>query len=123
MRRRRLLLVVGAVAMAGVGGFFLFLSPSPVPTPGVTWDNFRRLRQGMSASYVKALLGEPSSVQGTLGCWWGDEVVIDISFEGDRLAVGVAYPVGPYGRPELSAPIQIVPIESFLDRIRRWLPW
>jgi len=54
--------------------------------------------------------------------WRGEEVVIDLIFEGDRLTVGVASPVGPDGKPDDSVPVQIVPMdESFLDRIRRLL--
>ncbi len=61
MFRRRLLLVVGAVVLLGVAGFFLFLWLTN-PTPGVTWDNFRRLRKGMSERNVEAFLGEPQSL-------------------------------------------------------------
>lgn len=56
MGRRRLLLGVGAVVLLGGLALFHWLT---APTPGVTWDNFRRLRKGMSARQVEALLGKP----------------------------------------------------------------
>jgi len=56
-RRRRLLLAVGAVSLLGVAGFALSLWFTS-PTPGVTWENHRRLRVGMALSDVKALFGE-----------------------------------------------------------------
>jgi hypothetical protein len=61
MRRLRLLLGVGAVPLLVVAGFGLLLWITR-PTPGVTWENFHRLRCGMSERDVKRLLGEPDKV-------------------------------------------------------------
>jgi hypothetical protein len=65
MRRRRLLLAVGMVVLLGVAGFGLHWLTRP--TPGITWDNFRRLRKGLSAKDVEALLGEPHRTRLRIG--------------------------------------------------------
>jgi hypothetical protein len=122
MRRRRLLLGVGPPALLGVAGLALFLWLM-TPTPGVTWENFRRLRVGMSAREAKALLGEgyeelkrPNT---TDRFWWGEDVVISLSFDVDRLWAGHAFP------PDfITRHVEYIrPHESFLDRIRRLLHW
>ena len=124
MRRRRLLLTVGAVALLGVAGFAMFIWLIS-PTPGVTLENFRRLLEGMSTTDVEALLGEPSkvreSLRGTTRCWQGEEVGIDLLFDADRVLFGIAVPPQPPGRFGLAEYIRVD--ESFLDRIRRWLHW
>jgi hypothetical protein len=56
MRQCRVLLGVGAVV---VGYAFLAWLMRPGPVPAITWENFRRLRVGMSAKNVEALLGKP----------------------------------------------------------------
>jgi hypothetical protein len=57
MNRRRWLLVVGAVALLGVAGFHLLIWLT-ISTPGVSLENFRRLRHGMSERDAEALLGK-----------------------------------------------------------------
>lgn len=139
MRRRLLLVGVGLVGLLCVGfALFVWLT---TPTPGVTWENYRRLRIGMSARDVKALLGarylrvvgsaisdneylieEREEVCETLGgtrCWRGEELAIYLTFdEADRLTSGEAFrgQVARHGIPLLTD-------ETFLDRIRRLLPW
>jgi hypothetical protein len=57
MRRHRLLLGVGVLALLlGVAGPFLLLRMTS-PEPGITWENFRRIRVGMTAREVELLLG------------------------------------------------------------------
>jgi hypothetical protein len=118
MRRRRLLLGAGAVVLLGVAGFSLFLWLT-TPTPGATWENFHRLRKGMSLSDVKALLGEPDEMLPifTSKHWETNDIVIILSFDTDqRLLQGLAHTAYQRG------PIKNIPDEvSFLDRIRRWL--
>jgi hypothetical protein len=124
MCRRRLVLLAGAVALLGVAGFTLFLWLT-TPSPGVTWENYRRLRIGMSAGYVEALLGEPRVVNkwgdGTTSkIWWNEEVRIWLSFDADGLTFGVAF------TPELGEYPSFVYLhtdQDFLDRIRRLLHW
>jgi hypothetical protein len=58
MRRRRLLLVAGALALLGLAGLATFLWLT-TPPPGVSRDNFYRLRKGMTLQEVEAILGEP----------------------------------------------------------------
>jgi hypothetical protein len=132
MRRRRLLLVVGAVALLVTGlALFLWLMG---PTPGVTWENFHRLREGMSVIDVQALLGQPYETfewpEGscpkellhqakTDRCWRSEEVAICLVFDdSSRLTFGRAdRPKGPGPAEYLSSD------ENFLDLIRRWLGW
>jgi hypothetical protein len=129
MRRRRLLLVVGAAILLVVAGFALLLWLT-TPTPGVTLENFRRLRVGMSAKDVEALLGQPQevsalqSIPGISRCWRRDgEVVIRLTFTiWQKLTGGEATPQGELANhvPPAFVPS---PDETFLDRIRSWLPW
>jgi hypothetical protein len=56
MTRKRTLLVLLAVVTLGVGGFFA-LEHAMSPDPGVTLDNYDRLRAGMTLKQCEALLG------------------------------------------------------------------
>ena len=119
--RRRFLLRVGAVALLGVAGlaFLLWIAR---PTPDVTWDNFRRLREGMSEWYVEALLGKPHDVSelgnnSTTRIWQGEGIAVCLIFGGDRLRYGIAGSRSP-GENLIEG---LRTDESFLDRIRRWL--
>ena len=99
MSRRRLLIVMSAATLLGVPGFAVYLwLTSPAHTPGVTWENFRRLREGMSPKDVEALLREQYEADecfhGTTRFWQGGEVEIFLGFVADRLAWGVAFPPG-----------------------------
>jgi hypothetical protein len=68
MRRRRLLLIVMAATLLVIAGFALFRwLTTPAPPPGVTLENFRRLRRGMSLSEVEALLGNGHVEEGSYG--------------------------------------------------------
>ena len=127
MRRRRLLLGMAAILLT-VGGLAL-VHWLTAPTPGVTWENFRHLRIGMSVKDLEALLGEPYETaeqpDGVIQrVWRGEEVEITLWFgteEDDvfrgRLASGAAsFPRQPNSYVE-----NMCPDESVLDRIRRWL--
>ena len=122
MRRRRLLLGVGALTLLGVVGFALLTCLSS-PTPGVTWENFRRLRVGMSLEDAEALLGQPkagfnSALAGMVDRYWiSDGNLICLTFVSDRLEWG-GWNLGGNGE------LEFIPMnESLLDRIRRWLDW
>lgn len=108
MSRRRLLILMGAATLLTVAGFVLTLWITS-PTPGVTWENFRRLRQGMTEKDVVALLGESSKpdvvrfgdghIPTHLRRWRGEEVVIYLDFSQhvvigfpDDLKDGIAFP-------------------------------
>jgi hypothetical protein len=99
MRRRRLLLVVGAATLLAVAGYGL-LRWLTAPTPGVTWENFRRLREGMTFQEVEALLGKPHKtdlIDGFTslhywGQWQSEEVGICLGFFPQRLSHGTAFP-------------------------------
>jgi hypothetical protein len=126
MRRRQLLLSLAAMVLLGVGGVVLFLWLT-TPAPGVTWDNFRRLRAGMSSKKVASLLGERGDVthqfDGTLQrVWHSEEVTIYLNFDPtDQLLTGTAIPRGMmashYPREEVPTD------EGFLDHMRQLLPW
>ena len=95
MSRPRLLLGVVVVALLGVVGFVIILwltTPAPAPVPGVTWEDFRRLREGTSVMDAEALLGIPWHVlkypDHTVTRWRGEEVVIELDFHADRLTFG-----------------------------------
>lgn len=135
MSRRRLLLGAGLVLLL-VAGFaeWLLWPTTPAPTPGVTWENFHRLRQGMSARDVEALLGEPYRQSKArwdsnprvreVRRWRGDNFfIIILAFDaGQRLEEGIA---GREEGPRDSDPafVPVPPPESPLDRIRRLLHW
>jgi hypothetical protein len=125
MRRCRLLLGAGMVALLGVAGFVLFVWLT-TPTPGVTWENFRRLRVGMSLEDVEQMLGrQEQSMEWGFGAatryWWGEDVVVDLTFDTDqRLLNGTASPRGS----TLTEWEQLPGTDgNFLDRVRRWLHW
>jgi hypothetical protein len=64
MRRRQLLLGAVVLALPGlaVAGLPLLI---PRHGPGITRDNYERIREGMTLSEVESLMGEPSI--GSLG--------------------------------------------------------
>jgi hypothetical protein len=125
MFRRRLLLGAGAVALFGAVGFVVFLWFAS-PTPGVTWENFHRLQEGMSARDVEALLGEPTKTLAlsaicTRKCWWSEEIEVLLDFNADdRLGYGKASSLA--GWQEYTGHAEYLrKDETILDRIRRWL--
>lgn len=92
------------------------------PNSGVTGENFRHLRVGMSARYVDALLGKPNktyeSAISRRRVWWSDEIEIILDFNVDRLAKGKAFFLS--GCQEYTGQVEHIH-PSFLDRIRRLL--
>ena len=132
MRRRRLLLGVSAVVLL-VAGFALFVWLTR-PTPGVTWENFRRLHIGMSVKEVERLLGEPHEVygsrRGTERYWKSQEVEISLTFDTEGLYDGRGHSP-PTDNANWSEHLRLAfdegerirTHEGFLDHIRRWLPW
>jgi hypothetical protein len=140
MRRRRLLLVVGVVALLGVAGVALLtLLSGPAPTPAVTLENFRLLRHGISERQVEAFLGKPEEASGptsnTLPVrsgtysgylhWRDGNVHISLLFQAGRLWQGQTVlrdPAKNLADDRIVASLRPAE-ESFLDRIRRLLPW
>jgi hypothetical protein len=56
MRRRRLLLIVGALALISLVGLLLASAFLP-PEPGVTWENFQEIHEGMMEEEVETIIG------------------------------------------------------------------
>jgi hypothetical protein len=139
--RKRGLVVMGTMPLLGLAGGLLAMWLS-IPTPGVTWENDRRLRPGMSDNEIEWILGKAAEASSKLiyyhKAWKGKEVVIYLCFDTDcqLLQGGAAYPVHALqcepgialleiDQPSEAAagwePLQTG--ERFLDRVRRWLPW
>ena len=126
MSRRQLLPGVGAVALLGAAGFALAVWLTR-PAPGVSWENYRSLRAGMSTRDAEMLLGQPQEVfewpEGwTTRYWRSEEIVMSLVFDaGPRLTYGKACSPGREHGPD---PAEDLPTDqSLLDRIRRWLHW
>jgi hypothetical protein len=141
MNKRRLLIVAGALTLLGMAGFTLFLWLT-TPPPGVTRENFRRLRVGMSLPAVEALLGGPKTFSdyprvsvrenppgafrpeviltylGTKEYWVaGDGLTIEVDFDkGGRVDGGRACAAG---MPDETIPQGFRP----LARLRQLLGW
>src|SRR5262245_18822576 len=90
MRRRRLLLGAVVLAPFGLAGL-LFALHLAFPEPGVTWDNFQRIQDGMSEQEVEAILGGPGKTQsgssedcppqGTVKTWHGTIMEVFVVFD------------------------------------------
>jgi hypothetical protein len=99
MRRKRLFLGVAAWACVGLAAvWFVWLR---TPTPGITSANLRRIEMGMTQQQVEDILGGPPMhrveypvigvggrpsrarpQEGHLDRWCGDELSIDVLFDG-----------------------------------------
>jgi hypothetical protein len=130
MRRRRLLLAAGLLALLGVAGLLLaWLTPHP--GAGITKENYERIREGMTFAEVEAILGPEGyqtkrplivPVSGpTFPRWWiGDDAIITIEF-GPK---GWGPPTPPFAEWQVTNKHYAErPPEPFLDRLRRLLPW
>jgi hypothetical protein len=84
MRGRRLVLGAGALALL-LGAAGVVLAWFATPTPGVTLENYQRLRHGMTEREVQDVLGGPgepiSFFKGVKG-WEGQEVDVFVVFAG-----------------------------------------
>ncbi len=60
MKRRRLLLILAATVVVLLVGLGVYWAKQP--KPGVTMENFRRLRTGMTLREVKAIFGSEANV-------------------------------------------------------------
>ena len=115
MSRRRLLLAVLAFALLGVAGF-TFLLWLTTPAPGVSLENFRGLRLGMSKRKWKSYSADRASCDLSLPDAGGrTKCAIYLYFDADGLKDGEAH---SYPGCE-----HIRRLETFIDRIRRWLHW
>ena len=123
MRRRRLLLGAGLLALTllGLGGWLLW-PPMPASGPGVTRANFQRIREGMPLAEVEAILGQaPYSVSYTDSSerlleeaeWWNPNpaVLLIIHVDFDRGQRVKAKHLRDRSRP------------SLWNKLRRLLPW
>jgi hypothetical protein len=132
MRRRRLLLEAGALALLALTGLAV-LRRLP-PRPGITRANYERLREGMTVQQVEGILGgSPGNYSRfsdkEAGLWALDFEDPELSRQyfrgrevwvGDELAVAVWFNDG--GLVRRKAAFDIVE-PTFLERLRRLLPW
>ncbi len=124
MRRRWLLLGVGALGLALLAGAVAWMAWM-VPPDAITPEAAARITEGMTEEEVIALLGgrEPDFIIG--GSWrqtaiWGGEggtIVVDFTWQPpkSRVSGSAAFTPG-YSAWRRPAP-------SLLDRVRRLLPW
>ena len=118
MRRRRLLLGAGALALLGLAGLVTW---DAVPRPGVTRANGERIQEGMTEEQVVAILGRapdrhPAVVPGyaapgtaRAAYWKGDNGYITVTFTEGGI---VTRTISSWG-----------PEPGLLDRLCRLLPW
>jgi hypothetical protein len=131
MRKRRLLLGAGVLVLMGLAGGIVLLHILP-PEPEVTAEAIERVQQGMMQDEVEHILGPPSNAMeidmedrfpdlwaefSNLGSLWppevwiGDEAIVLIWFDDGRVVEKRLYPRHHPTR------------KTFLDRLRRRLPW
>jgi hypothetical protein len=73
-----------AIILFALGAMGLVLVRSlTTPKPGVTWENYHRLRLGMSLGEVERILGRPGDVKGTTYYWTEKKVFIGLGFDAD----------------------------------------
>jgi hypothetical protein len=133
MRRRRLLQGVGVlILLLGLAGYVLPKVLIPAPQPGVTRDNFYRLRQDMTEAEVLALLGfggeeiiETVTPIGLKPRQWDDKKSLRIVLYFDRqgrVAGGDLIERGSQ-RVEYIESLGTPRNGSVFDRLRAWLGW
>jgi hypothetical protein len=129
MRRRRLLLRAGVLALLGLAaGLAVWLA---YPRPRVTPENFRRLRLGMTRPQVERILGPPHRAGAVVYSllWEGDGVRVTLDFSepggGGTLDMGdlTFLRTGVRESVRLPASLGGDDEETFLDRLRRLFPW
>jgi hypothetical protein len=128
MRRRRLLL---SLLLPALGLFVVLAMPAfappevrpPPSTPGVTRENYERIRPGMTEAQVNAIFSQPPSCD-----YLGPILRPEDRYTGKRLTkqwfgkYGTAAIQFYDGQVEVSgfSPEQSAP---FFDRLRDWLGW
>ena len=128
MRRRRLLLGAGVLALLGLA-VGLVVWPAR-PRPRVTTENFRRLRLGMSRRQVERILGPPHCAGAVVHSlvWEGDGVRVTLDFSesggGGTLSMGDLTFVRTGAMESVRPPANLGgdDEESFFDRLLRLLP-
>ncbi len=124
MSRRGVLLAVGALALLGLAGFVTFLYLTR-PAPGVTPENFQRLRLGMTESQVEAVLGSagedyPGAPAGPdrVLAWDGPGIEVVVYFTKGRVSRGVLLRQdGTWVQTEDADNL------PWIDRLRLLVPW
>jgi hypothetical protein len=128
MRRRRLLLGAGVLALLGLAAG-LVVWPAH-PRPRVTAGNFRRLRLGMTRRQVERILGPPHRAGAVVDSlvWEGDGVRVTLDFSepggSGTLSMGdlTFLRTGAMESVRLPASLGGDDEETFLDRLFRLLP-
>jgi hypothetical protein len=119
--KKRVLVLSGVLLGLGLVALVVWLFVPP--KPGVTAENFHRLRRGMSEQEVEAILGKPgeATVSFTFGpdtYWAGEHSQVDVWFIDGRVYRARLLYKGD-GQTEYLSDLS----PSFWDRVRRSLPW
>jgi hypothetical protein len=133
MNRRRLLLGAGALALLGLAGVAVVRLAGP--SPRINRESYDQIRPGMTRQQVEHIIGAapgdyrraggravyferpelPDPQATTVGLeeevWIGEEAAILVGFDARGLAADKQFATMPHGD------------ETFLDRLRRLLPW
>ena len=115
MKRRRVVLGVLAtlgLAVAAVAVTLWALEPAP----GVTEENARRLREGMSRARVEAIMGRPGLPAGGGQLWEEGGLTVEAIFVNDALTEGAIWRDRLWER-NIPPPAQL----TILDRVRDFL--
>jgi len=134
MRRCRLLLGAGTLALLGLVGYLLLLQASLIPPlrPGVTHENFRRLHAGMTEDEAAAILGCPGGEAirvggGLTSRKWGDGKLLSVVLylnESGRVQAGFLTEQTTVGNVTSAYVVPLdLPPPGILDRLRRLLHW
>jgi hypothetical protein len=120
MQRPRVLLGAGLGVLVGIL-IAVLAFPLFAPKPGITLENFHRLRQGMTLANINAILGVDKG--GTWADGWvnvntGTQIILTFD-SGGRLIEGQAYARDIHGKYLEES----LPKPGLLERFRTLLRW
>jgi hypothetical protein len=125
MRRRRLLLAAGALALLAVVAAWTWLLV-PRPGPGVTRANYERIREGMPLAEVEAIVGRKADyrlIEDGLGPSVSQLRLLHIWLEGgDFFEEGTTSLVVSF-KPDFTVRDASFAKPPFSYRLRQLLPW
>jgi hypothetical protein len=116
--RKRWLVVAGALALVGMASIMLYCW-AVSPAPGVTEENFHRLRMGMTDREVEVLFGRPADDSSHRQRRWNSEKAIVFVSLDEQGRVSHACIFDGNDQRE---PVGLREV-SLWDRLRAWLGW